>query len=445
MATPITVSPERLGPGRNFDAGQRSWNFPLPWEGGPWGLPDIVDYQKAGAMALLANAAKNRRYWLESFYGINKRAVDKWEAWPDAWIIPAGQENEAGVTYALRVLTMGEVEVHRARDAFSVGGMSFPAGSWVIPMNQPYASFANTMLGIQHYPDLREYPGGPPLRPYDVTAHTLGYLLDFDAVAVDGRLPVALSDPIDVPDFAFELPEHLTGEDAPRVAMYKSWQEPMPEGWQRWVFDRHGMAYDTLHDADVRRGALADYDVLILQAQGARSIEEGFRAGTMPPEYVGGLGETGVAAVRSFVEGGGRVIAIEDATDFVRDLFDLRISDRTRSFPNTEFYIPGSILRLELDPSSDVTEGMREEVAAWYWTSSMAYDVDDPRVRVVARYGAGDPLLSGWVLGGEHVAGQPAVLEADIGRGSVVLFGFQPNYRAQTMATWPLLFNAIRK
>jgi hypothetical protein len=87
---------------------------------------------------------------------------------------------------------------------------------------------------------------------------------------------------------------------------------------------------------------------------------------------------------------------------------------------------------------------MRDEVAAWYWQSSMAYDVSDPRVRVAARYGAGDPLLSGWVLGGEHVAGKPAILEADIGEGSVVLFGFQPNYRAQTMATWPLLFNALK-
>ena len=74
----------------------------------------------------------------------------------------------------------------------------------------------------------------------------------------------------------------------------------------------------------------------------------------------------------------------------------------------------------------------------------MAYEVDDPRVRVAARYASGDPLLSGWVLGGHHVAGQPAILEADLGEGSAVLFGFQPNYRAQTMATWPLLFNAIR-
>jgi hypothetical protein len=52
-------------------------------------------------------------------------------------------------------------------------------------------------------------------------------------------------------------------------------------------------------------------------------------------------------------------------------------------------------------------------------------------------------LLSGWVLGHEHVAGKPALLEATIGSGSVVMFGYPPNYRGQTIATWPLLFNAL--
>jgi hypothetical protein len=445
IATPTNISPDRLGPGRNFDASKRSWNFPNPWAGGDWGLPDIVDYQFSGAMALLTNAAKNRRYWLENFHGINKRAVEKWDAWPDAWIIPAEQENQTGVKYALRSFVMADVEVHRAESAFSIGGRNFPSGSYVIPMNQPWASFANSMLEIQYYPDLREYPGGPPQRPYDVTGHTFGYLMDFEAVAIDGDIGVSLSDPIDAPAFDFQLPDHLTGSDAPRIAMYKSWQEPMPEGWQRWVFDQYDMAYDTIHDADIRGGALSDYDVLVFQTQDARSITNGFAPGQVPPAYAGGLGDQGAAAVAAFVRNGGRVVAIEGATDFVKDLFDLGISDITSDLANTDFYIPGSILRLELDDSSEINAGMSSEISSWYWRSSMAYEVDDPRIRVAARYGSGDPLLSGWVLGGQHIAGQPAILEADIGEGSIVLFGFQPNYRAQTVATWPLLFNAMRK
>jgi len=445
LATPVTISPDQLGPGRGFDASKRSWNFPNPWKGGDWGLPDITEYQFSGAMALLTNAAKNRRYWLENFHGVTDRAVEKWDEWPDAWIIPGGQENQTGVQYALRSLVLADVEVHASEGAFTIDGMTFPAGSYVVPMNQPWAGFANSMFEIQHYPDLREYPGGPPLRPYDVTAHTFGYLFDFETVAIDGDIGVGLSDPIDAPDFDFQLPDHLSGSDAPRVAMYKSWQEPMPAGWQRWVFDQYEMQYDTLHDANIRGGDLQDYDVLIFQAQSPNSITSGYREGQLPLEYTGGLGEQGVAEVQAFVENGGRVIAIEAATGFVSDLFDLEVSNATAGLSNTDFYIPGSILRLELDGASEINEGMSSEVSSWYWRSSMAFDVDDPRVRVAARYGSGDPLLSGWVLGGDYIQGEPAILEADIGEGSVVLFGFQPNYRAQTVVTWPLLFNAIRK
>ena len=445
LATPVTISPDQLGPGRGFDASKRSWNFPNPWKGGDWGLPDITEYQFSGAMALLTNAAKNRRYWLENFYGVTDRAVEKWDEWPDAWIIPGGQENQTGVKYALRSLVLADVEVHESEGPFTIDGMTFPAGSYVVPMNQPWAGFANSMFEIQHYPDLREYPGGPPLRPYDVTAHTFGYLFDFETVAIDGDIGVGLSDPIDAPDFDFQLPDHLSGSDAPRVAMYKSWQEPMPAGWQRWVFDQYEMQYDTLHDANIRGGDLQDYDVLIFQAQSPNSITSGYREGQLPLEYTGGLGDQGVAEVQAFVENGGRVIAIEAATGFVSDLFDLEVSNATAGLSNTDFYIPGSILRLELDGASEINEGMSSEVSSWYWRSSMAFDVDDPRVRVAARYGSGDPLLSGWVLGGDYIQGEPAILEADIGEGSVVLFGFQPNYRAQTVATWPLLFNAIRK
>ena len=124
-----------------------------PWEGGDWRLADIVEYQKAAALALLTNAARNRRYWLENFHGINRRAVEKWDSWPDAWVIPAGQANESGVANAVRILTIGDVEVHRAEAAFTMDGIDFPAGSYVIPMRQPYGSFA------EHPPRSAALPG----------------------------------------------------------------------------------------------------------------------------------------------------------------------------------------------------------------------------------------------------------------------------------------------
>ncbi|MFC1640079.1 M14 family metallopeptidase [Gemmatimonadota bacterium] len=443
IASPVTIAEEELSGRRGPDPKKSASNFPIVWPGGEWHLMDIVDYMDAGVMALLTNAAKNRRYWLENFYQINKNAVDKWPAWPSAWILPASQRNQTGLNAVLRILTIGDVEVHVAHSSFAAGGRQFEAGSYVIPMNQPYASFAQTMLSRQEYPDLRQYPGGPPLAPYDVVAHTLPLLMDVEAVAVQTLPSVGLSDQIPAHEAIYEAPPALAGGNAPRIALYKSWRDPSTEGWTRWVLDQHSIPYDTLHDGDIQAGALSDYDVLLFEDQGAEQIRTGWEPGEMPPEYVGGLGSEGLNAVREFVERGGRMVAIAAATDFAVGTFGLGVSSTVDGLSDSDFYIPGSILRLDLADGNDITDGVPRENIAWYWRSSRAFSVEDPAISVLARYGVGNPLLSGWVLGQEHVAGKPALLEAEVGDGSVVLFGFPPNYRGQTIATWPLLFNAF--
>ncbi len=443
LATTVHIPRESVVGGREYEASEAAWNFPWPWRGGDWGLPDIVEYQYSGAMALLVNAAKNRRFWLENFYRVNERAVAGWESWPAAWVIPGGQENEVGVQSVLRTLTMGDVEVRRAEDDFRVGGVTYPAGSHVVVMRQPNAAFAQTMLTVQEYPDMREYPGGPPKRPYDVTAHTLPLLMGVEAAALEAEPEVALSDPIEVPSVEYRLPDALTGPNAPRVGLYKGYDEPMIAGWTRWMFDTHGMRYDSLHDARMRAGSLGDdYDVMIFQSQSDASISRGNARGSLPERYTGGIGEEGRAAVREFVEAGGRLVVMEEAADFAIGLFGLRVDHPTEGLSTTEFYVPGSILRVDLQPDP-VNAGYDGYTAAWYWRSSRAFTVDDERVEVLGRYGEGNPVIAGWILGPERLAGQPALLRARVGRGEVILFGFQPNYRGQSIVTWPLLFNAI--
>jgi hypothetical protein len=457
IASPIQQPKDRIRGGREYDASQRSWKFPFVWEGGRWGLPEIVEYMESGALALLTNAAKNRRYWVENFYRINKRAVDGWPQWPAAWVLPADQANKSGLAYVLRILTMGDVEVHRAAESFTAAGRTFAAGSYVIPMTQPYASFAQTMLEVQKYPDLREYPGGPPKRPYDVTAHTLPLLMNFEAVAVESW-PTAvasapntkaagprLSEKLPVQSFAFELPAELRGRNAPRIGLYKGWRESMESGWTRWTLDQHNLRYDTIKDARVRAGNLrSNYDVILVQTHTPAALRDGNSAERYPAEYAGGLGEPGAQALKAFVEAGGRLIVIEDATDFAIQLFSLGVKNATAGLRNTEFYVPGSILKVDLDSTQPLARGMKASTPVWFSDSSRAFDVSDSNVRIIGRYGAGNPALSGWILGPDKLAGKPAMLEARVGKGSVVLFGFQPDYRSQTVATWPLLFNALK-
>ena len=446
LATPVTIPAERVRGGRAYDAAIASWNYPLPWEGGTWGLGDIVDYMESGALALLVNAARNRPFWVENFYRINRRAVEGWESWPEAWVIPADQANEIGLSHVLRILTMADVEVHRATAPFAAAGRQFAAGAYVIPMKQPYASFAQTMLEVQEYPDLREYPGGPPRRPYDVTAHTLPLLMDVEAHAVEqwSAGAPALSVPIAQVEWQFQLPPALADGNPPRIALYKSAQESMEAGWTRWMFDMHGLRYDTLKDARARQGDLRrDYDVIVLQSQNAESIREGHESGSLPEQYTGGLGDAGVAALSEFVRAGGRLVAIEEATEFAAELFDLPVTSSVEDLEPQDFYVPGSILRLDVDSGDPLAGGVGEEVHAWYWGDSRAFDVTGSDVRIIARYAAEDPKVSGWILGPEHIAGKPALVSAPVGQGSVVLFGFQPNYRGQTIATWPLLWAAL--
>ena len=171
----------------------------------------------------------------------------------------------------------------------------------------------------------------------------------------------------------------------------------------------------------------------------------------MPPELTGGLGPQGVKQVRYFVETGGTLICLNRASHFAIEQFKLPVRNVVAASPRTDFYVPGSILRLELDTSNPLASGMPKETIAWAEDSPVFEVTNDSEasvpaanVHVIASYPADkDPLLSGWLLGGDLIKGKAALVEVTIGKGRVILFGFRPQYRAQSLATYPLLFNAL--
>jgi hypothetical protein len=119
------------------------------------------------------------------------------------------------------------------------------------------------------------------------------------------------------------------------------------------------------------------------------------------------------------------------------------VKNVVQGLPADQFFCPGSVVRLDLDASQPLGYGMLEQNAAFFSFSS-AYEVGTgPGVRVVARYGAKDVLMSGWLEGEQAIAGRPAVVEVKAGLGRAVLIGFRAQHRGQSMATFRLLFNAI--
>ena len=192
LATPITLTAADITDNAlGYNPRERSWNYLTPWMGGTWHLRDIIDYQEIAWESLLYQAAIRRTDMLHYFYTINKDNVDR--ATPYAFVVPASQNDPGAARKMLETLAFGDIEVERASAPFTADGKSYAAGSYVVGMHQPFSGWAKTLLEKQEYPDLRLYPGGPPKRPYDVTAQTLPMLMGVDVATVKDSFQATLS------------------------------------------------------------------------------------------------------------------------------------------------------------------------------------------------------------------------------------------------------------
>jgi hypothetical protein len=265
------------------------------------------------------------------------------------------------------------------------------------------------------------------------------------AVAARDSLRIALSAPVEPPAASLGYPG-FAGPEAPRVGLYRSYAAPLDEGWTRWLFDTWKVPYVSVVDSVMRAGKLRDhFDVIVLPDQSPHELFDGLPR-AYPAPYAGGLGQEGVAALRQFVTDGGTLVALNEASRFAVERLLLPVRNVLEGVADDEFYAPGSIFRLELDASDPIARGVPAQSVAWY-ENGPAFDVlDSSAARVVGRYpaDADKVLLSGWALHPERVAGRGALVEVKLGTGRVVLFGFRPQYRGQSIATYPLLFNSLR-
>ncbi|HKY27054.1 MAG TPA: M14 family zinc carboxypeptidase [Pyrinomonadaceae bacterium] len=445
IATPITVKFEELRTREGYNPQKESEKFGPVWRGGEWRLKDITNYMTTAAFTLLKHAAQNREMWLTRFYEVGKQAVRppaKGEV--RGFIIPVQSRRGFIVPKSheftlISVLQRAGVEVDVLAKPLNYKGERFQELSGVVHLNQPYGSFARALLQNQRYPDLRD-DKGDPIAPYDVTAHNLAALMGVRIVPF-----------VETISYQRMKMRGLLGGGIEnyqfRTALYKSAEPSMDEGWTRWVLEQERIRFNSLRDKDVRSGNLRSlYDAIIIPDQAPRTILNGHRAGVMPPEYTGGLGQEGVKALRDYVEQGGTVIFLNRASEFAIEQFKLPLRNVVAGMPRSKFYVPGSILRIELDSSHPIAMGLPEESIAWV-EDSPVFEVTDAaqKVQVIARYPKQKhPLLSGWLLGGEQLKGKAALVEVTMGKGRMVLFGFRPQYRAQSLVTYPLLLNAIR-
>jgi len=241
-------------------------------------------------------------------------------------------------------------------------------------------------------------------------------------------------------------PSDLLAAKKPRVGLYRAWVPVIDEGWTRWILENFDFAPQALRNGDIQAGRLRDrFDCIILPDSGNEEIMNGFGSGTISGEYVGGLGGSGAAALREFVQAGGTLVAFNDASLFAIAQFGLPVTNVVGDLKEDQFYCSGSLLQVELnDVNHPAVWGLPRDPIVMFELGPAFETKEGFRGNVLASYPKErNPLASGYLLHPERIQGKAAALEVHYGDGRVYLFGFRPQWRGQSHGTYKFIFNAI--
>lgn len=318
-------------------------------------------------------------------------------------------------------LTAAKVKASRAPISFNDGGRTWPAGTWFIPA------------------------GGTADRVVAQAAKDLG--VSFEA--------------------ANSKPGGAQTVTPLRIGVVDRYGGNMPSGWTRYILTNFEYPYSTVFPPEIDAGNLnAKYDVLIFTAGmfrapmgggGGGGFGGGFGGGNqanIPAEYQSWLGsvtvDKSVPAIKSFIENGGRVVAIGSSIDLGKamglpiDNFLLDANGRT--YPGEKYFIPGSILEVKVDTSLTIATGMKARPGVVFDNSpvmKLGPDAASRGIRAIATFDSDKPLMSGWAWGQELLKGGAAMVEAPMGKGTLYLFGPEILFRAQPHGTFKFLLNAL--
>jgi hypothetical protein len=555
---------------------------PFPIAPQTWHFRQAIDYLLTADRAILSVASEHRENFLFNIYRMGKNSIEKGDR--DNWTLsahkiaavetamakdnagrgrggaplkyyellrnPAARDARGYIMSAdqpdfltaikfVNSLVKNGITVLRAIRPFQAAGKSYPAGSFVVKAAQAFRPHAVDAFEPQDYPDDFAYPGGPPLRPYDVTGYTLAYQMgvQFDRVLEGfdgpfekiqgfarppaGRLVttggagyllshqtndsfVAINRLLGAGEEVYWLKNPLTaggktfgagtiyiaakpttsailqklavevglnfdgvavkpsGEalrlKPQRVGIVDVYGGSMPSGWVQWICGQYGFNYEVVYPQTLDAGNLAgQYDVLILEdgilrAGGTAREGSGPDPDTIPAEHRNKLGSITEAKtlpqLRQFLADGGTILAIGSSSSLGQTLgvpmSNGLVDEKTgRPFSAENFFIPGSILRLRVDTSHPLAYGLPENLDVFYNNNPSYRLKEAPGVRGVAFFDSDRPLRSGWAWGQEHLKGTVPVVEAEVGKGKLYMFGTLIAFRAHPHATFKFLFNGI--
>jgi hypothetical protein len=268
-----------------------------------------------------------------------------------------------------------------------------------------------------------------------------------------------------------------------RIGLWDRYGGSMPSGWTRWLLEQFEFPFTVVYPQTLDAGDLAaKFDVLIFVTGaipgaggggfGGRGGGGGFgggdvepggggpggRAESLPAEFRGWLGNVSIGKtvpqLRQFLEAGGSIITVGTSTSLgyhaelpIANALVERSPDGTeRPLAREKLYIPGSILQASVDNTNPLAYGMPEKIDLFFDNSPvfrLKPEAALKGVKPVAWYDSDKPLRSGWAWGQKYLQDGVAVIEAQVGKGRLFMFGPEITFRAQPHGTFKFLFNGI--
>ncbi len=267
------------------------------------------------------------------------------------------------------------------------------------------------------------------------------------------------------PIFAENLPEKSAPISMPRIALVETYFHDMDAGWTRFVLDSYHIPFRVVKPGDFEKTDFAaDFDLVIFPSSRKSILMEGNYGSSsgryrmsLPPQYAKGMGDKGMEKLMTFIDKGGIIISWGESTEIFQgkltipgekegEDFGLPFWDLSESLSGQGLYCPGSLVRIHLKNDHPLTLGMPETVGVFYRgkpvfnTSVPGFDMDRRSIGVTPEK---EILVSGYIEKEELLGDKTLLIWMRKGKGQFVLFGFNPNFRASTHATYKLLFNSI--
>lgn len=448
------------------EAAESLWRSGSRWPAGPWTFADVLRYQRAAVRACLELVAADAAGWDAWQLEVLARASGPGR--PGWYHLPAAQPDPAAAEELVAVLRAGGLSVQAA-----------PDGGAAVPRAQPCGTWADALLAAHPYPPAA---GRRSVLPYDVTAHLLPAMMGVACAVSDGPLP----DPGPAPSFggaadgqrgiwpaadtasyaralraleagepvwaaegpgfpaafvhapsARVLPAAVRSEarrlGPPRVGVYGSWLPGGDGGWLRQVLERFGVSHTVLRDADLRGAGPGGCSHVVLPSLRPRDLAGGLPPSRYPPPYAGGLGAEGAAQLAAWTAAGGRLLAVEWAAAWARDVLGLPGTE-TGAAPAVSSH--GALLAVAPQPHPAAFGA-----PARTWVVYRGGPA--PSGGAAAARFTGEPPAAGLAAHAEVLRGAAAVADFAVGAGRCLTYAFSPYFRAQAWASFRWLFAAL--